>query len=331
MSATITDAPSSTKSRAVASPMPLAPPVINATLPLRRVMPASALHEPQGTRHGFEMVRRVSKVEPGGENALVVEMQRMLLAEADGAQKLMGAARHRLRSPARIGLGHGHVGDALVTLLHSPGSAVDEIARRVDVAEEIGAGVLDRLKRSEGPAELAATLRMINAELEEPLGAADHLSRASEGAGLQRRTETLPPAALLTEEIFALQAYPREDHLAGTIPCHGLHGRHRDSGQARVEEEQVGSGDTPGHDDEIVGDMGVVHEELPPVELAPQLAGEPESRLVDGRAFLGEGEHTDPLAAGQGGEQTLAARRFRGAQKERGRHHRALHVGAGEA
>src|SRR6058998_139965 len=212
MSATITDAPSSTKSRTVASPMPLAPPVINATLPLRRVMPASALHEPQGARHGFEMVRRVSEVEPRGENALVIEMQRMLLAEADGAQELMGAARHRLRGPARIGLGHGHVGSALVTLLHPPGRDVDEIARRLDVAEEIGAGVLDRLKRPQRPSELAPTSRVVDAELEDALGAADHLRGAGEGAGVQRGTETFPATAGLAEEILVLQVYSGENH-----------------------------------------------------------------------------------------------------------------------
>src|SRR6266536_1928485 len=331
MSATMTDAPSSTKSRTVASPMPLAPPVINATLPLRRVMPPSALHEPHGARHGFEMVRRVSEVEPGRKDALVVEVQGMLVAEADGAQELMRAARHGLRGPARIGLGHGQVGLVFPALLHFPGRAVDQVAGRLHIAEEIGAGVLDGLERSERPAELATASGVVDAELEDPLGAADHLRRAGERARPERRAEAFPGAARLTEEIAVPHLHAGEDHLAGTISRHGLHGEHGHAGQTRVEEEKIRSGGAPGDHDEIVGDMRVVHEELPPVEPASRRAREPESRLVDGRAFLRDGEHADALPAGHGGEEALAARRSRRAQEQRGGDHRALHVRAREA
>src|SRR6266545_6005228 len=331
MSATITDAPSSTKSRTVASPMPLAPPVINATLPLRRVMPPSALHEPHGARHGFEVVRRVSEVEPGREDALVVEVQRMLLAEADGAQELMRAARHALRGPARIGLGHGHVGLVLAPLLHFPGRAIDEVAGRLHIAEEIGAGVLDGLERSERPAELAAASGVVDAELEDPLGAADHLRRAGERARPERRAETFPGVARFAEEIVAPHFHTGEDHLAGTVSRHGRHGEHGQAGLTRVEEEEIRSGGAAGDDEEVVGDMRVVHEELPPVEPALRLAREPERRLVDGRAFLRDGEHADPLSARHGREQALATGRSRRAQEQRGGDHRALHVRAREA
>src|SRR5882724_1875417 len=77
--------------------------------------------------------------------------------------------------------------------------------------------------------------------------------------------------------------------------------------------------------------MRVVHEELPPVEPAPWLAHEPEGRLVDGRAFLGDGEHADPLSARHGREQALATRRSRRACEQRGGDHRARHVRAREA
>jgi hypothetical protein len=35
------------------------------------------------------MVRRVSEIEPGRQDALVKKVQRMLFAEADGAQQLV--------------------------------------------------------------------------------------------------------------------------------------------------------------------------------------------------------------------------------------------------
>src|SRR6266498_603601 len=243
----------------------------------------------------------------------------------------MRAARHGLRGPARIGLGHGQVGLVFPALLHFPGRAVDQVAGRLHIAEEIGAGVLDGLERSERPAELATASGVVDAELEDPLGAADHLRRAGERARPERRAEAFPGAARLTEEIVVPHLHAGEDHLAGTISRHGLHGEHGHAGQTRVEEEKIRSGGAPGDHDEIVGDMRVVHEELPPVEPASRRAREPESRLVDGRAFLRDGEHADALPAGHGGEEALAARRSRRAQEQRGGDHRALHVRAREA
>src|SRR5215471_11068508 len=255
MSATITEAPSSTKSRTVASPMPLEPPVISATLPLRRLMPSSvlvrlqrvlatrhvspqsagpscepdeargtpqpeayvgirrglrptenvafraeprggearaesiwrsqvgpALREPHGARHGLEMVRRVAEVEGGGHDALVEEMERMLLTEADGAQELVRLARDGLRGASHVGLGDGDRGGGVPARVDPRGRAVDKAASRLHVAQEIGAGVLNGLKRPERAPELLASLRVLHGDVEDALGAAHHLGGAREGA-----------------------------------------------------------------------------------------------------------------------------------------------------
>src|SRR5215467_13361009 len=192
MSATITEAPSSTKSRTVDSPMPLEPPVISATLPLRRAMPSSVLGEPHGVRHGLEMVRRVAEVEGGGHDALVEEMKRMLLTEADGPQELMRLARDGLRAASRVGLGDGDRGGGVPARVDPRGRAVDEAARRLHVAQEIGAGVLDGLERAERAPELLASLRVLHGDVQNALGAAHHLGRARKGARLQRGTECVP-------------------------------------------------------------------------------------------------------------------------------------------
>src|SRR5262249_24020743 len=104
---------------------------------------SSVLREPHGARHGLEMVRRVAEVEGGGHDALVEEMQRMLLTEADGAQELVRLARDGLRAASRVGLGDGDRGGSVPARVDPCGRAVDEAARRLYVAQEIGAGVLD--------------------------------------------------------------------------------------------------------------------------------------------------------------------------------------------
>src|SRR5215470_6434050 len=239
MSATITEAPSSTKSRTVDSPMPLEPPVISATLPLRRAMPSSVLGEPHGVRHGLEMVRRVAEIEGGGHDALVEKMERMLLTEADGAQKLMRLARDGLRAASRVGLGDGDRGGGVPARVDPRGRPVDKAASRLHVAQEIGAGVLNGLKRPERASELLAPLRVLYRNVEDALGAANHLAGAREGPRLERGAQRLPSASRRAEEILRAQLHPREAHLAGPVACHGLHGEHGDARPPCVEQKEV--------------------------------------------------------------------------------------------
>src|SRR5262249_2661226 len=128
---------------------------------------SSALCEPHGARHDLEMVRLVSEVEAGREDALVEEMQRMLLAEADGAQELVRLARHRLCRPARVGLRHRDVSRARMALVAPPRRVMGEPTRRLHVAQEIGARVLYGLERAQRPPELLAALGVLDTDIQD--------------------------------------------------------------------------------------------------------------------------------------------------------------------
>src|SRR5215468_5332647 len=389
MSATITEAPSSTKSRTVASPMPLEPPVISATLPLRRAMPSSvlvrlqrvlatrhvfpqsagpncepdeargrpqpeayvgirrglrptenevwrsqvgpALREPHGARHGLEMVRRVAEVKGGGHDALVEEMQGVLLTEADGAQELVRLARDGLRAASRVGLGHGNLGVGVPAHVDPRGRAINETACRLHVAQEIGAGVLDGLKRPERAPELLASLRVLHGDVKDALGAAHHLGGAGEGARLERGAQRFPSASRRAEEILRPQLCSRKIHLARPVARHRLHGEHGDAWPPRVEQEEVHSRAPARGHDQLVGDVRVVHEELAAREPGARLAPERDGLAVDRRALLGEGEDADALAARQSRQVSLALRDAAAGGDEGGGHHRTLHVRAREA
>src|SRR5439155_20801569 len=231
------------------------------------------------------------------QNALVEKMKRVLLAEADRAQELVRLARDRLGRPARIGLGHGDVGRARQSLLLAPGRAVDKTARRLDIAEEVGTGVLDSLERAERPAELPAALGVLHAQLENALRSADYRGGTGEGAGLERAFERLPSVTRLSEKIAGLHLYAVEAHLARAVSGQRLHGQHRDAGSPRVEQEKIHSHGAAGGDDEIVGDVRVVHEELPARESASGLTLETHSLRFDRRALLREGQHAEPVSA----------------------------------
>src|SRR5215471_13790474 len=168
MSATITEAPSSTKSRTVASPMPLEPPVISATLPLRRVMPSSVLvclqrvlaprHVfPQSAGPNCEPDEARGRLQPEAyvgirrglrptENEVWRSQVGPALREPHGARhglELVRLARDGLRAASRVGLGHGNLGAGVPARVDPRGRAIDETACRLHVAQEIGAGVLD--------------------------------------------------------------------------------------------------------------------------------------------------------------------------------------------
>src|SRR5215831_17560788 len=83
---------------------------------------------------GLEMKRRVTPVEPGGQDALVQQMQWMLLAIADGAHDLMATSRD---AEARLGaerLRRRHRARGIEALARSPRGLVDQPARALHVA-----------------------------------------------------------------------------------------------------------------------------------------------------------------------------------------------------
>src|SRR5438445_12705600 len=175
------------------------------------------------------MVRGVTEIEGGGQDALVKEVERMLFTEADGAQELVRPSRHRLTGRAGIGLGHGDIRGGPATLLHLPGGAIEKIARALDIAQQVGAGMLDGLKRPERPAELLARLGMLDAELEDMLSAADHLGGPRKGPGLERGAEQVPSLTCRAEEIIGARLHPGDANLARPVT---LDRRHADYGES---------------------------------------------------------------------------------------------------
>src|SRR5688572_14077470 len=183
MSPPTTRAPSAASRSATARPMPCPAPVTTATRPSTR--PAIVLGlQTDRARHALEMQRRVAEIQARRLDALVKEVEGVLLAVADGAEDLVGAARHRQARLAAVGLRDGAVGRGRTSFTHRPGRGVEEAARAVDVAHEVGARVLDRLVTADGPAALHTRLGVLHRDLEDLLGGAHHLRGAGERARL---------------------------------------------------------------------------------------------------------------------------------------------------
>src|SRR5437016_12968964 len=204
------------------------------------------------------MVRGVTEIEGGGQDALVKEVERMLFTEADGAQELVRPSRHRLTGRAGIGLGHGDIRGGPATLLHLPGGAIEKIARALDIAQQVGAGMLDGLKRPERPAELLARLGMLDAELEDMLSAADHLGGPRQGPCLERGAEQVPSLTCRAEEIIGARLHRIEAQLARPVPGDRSHWDDGDSGPLRLEKDEIGARRAPREADETVRDVRLV-------------------------------------------------------------------------
>jgi len=87
----------------------------------------------------------------------------------------------------------GAIAGAAVALLFAPATGeetrdfLNQRARRHDVAEQVGAIVLDRLERADRPPRLHAHARVLDGEVEDPGGGAHHLRTTSERAQPERR------------------------------------------------------------------------------------------------------------------------------------------------
>ena len=66
---------------------------------------------------------------------------------------------------------------------------MDERARALHPAQEVGAGVLDGLEAADGAPRLHARLGVLHRQLEDALGAADHLRAPRQRAEAQRGRE----------------------------------------------------------------------------------------------------------------------------------------------
>jgi hypothetical protein len=118
---------------------------------------------------------------------------------------------------------------------------------------------------------------MLDAEVEDMLSAADHLGGPREGPRLERGAEQLPSLTRRAEEIIGAQLHAGKAHLARPVSRDRRHGGDSDSGPLRLEQKEIGARRATRDDDEIVGDVRVLHEELASGELAPRVAleGEP--------------------------------------------------------
>src|SRR4029077_13192898 len=106
-----------------------------------------------------------------------------------GSEDLMAAARHRQARLARVGLGERRVGFGRAALRGLPRRDVQERARRIHVAYEIRAGVLDALVAADRTPALDTRLGVLHRQLAPALWPAAHLGRPPERPRSQGRRE----------------------------------------------------------------------------------------------------------------------------------------------
>src|SRR5258705_8047414 len=121
------------------------------------------------------MMLSVAVVEGGGLDALVEQVERVLLAVADRAEDLMTPAGHGQARLSGVGLGDGDLALGWLALSRLPRREIEETARGVHVAHEIGARVLDRLVAADRSPALHAGPGVLDDQIEDALGAAPHL------------------------------------------------------------------------------------------------------------------------------------------------------------
>src|SRR5262249_17977335 len=95
------------------------------------VLPAAL--KPDRARHRLQVKRRVAEIETRRLHALVQEVERVLLAIADGAEDLVATARHFQTRVPRVRLGQRGIGVRGAAFRGRPGCDVKQGARCVDV------------------------------------------------------------------------------------------------------------------------------------------------------------------------------------------------------
>src|SRR5580765_1015520 len=117
--------------------------------------------EPDRARHGLQVKLRVAEIETRRLDVFMQQVERVLLTIADGSEDLMSAARHRQARLARVGLGERRIRLGRAALRGLPRRHVQERARRIHVAYEIRAGVLDGLVAADRPRALDTRLGVL--------------------------------------------------------------------------------------------------------------------------------------------------------------------------
>src|SRR5262245_51061230 len=197
----------------------------------------SAQAEPGRDR--VEVQVRVAHVERGCADAFVEEMQRVLLAVADGAHDLMAAPGHAQARLGGVGLrGGDRAAGVRPARLDPPRGLPREPARALDVAEEIGTRVLHGLVRPDRPRALHAHPGVLQAQLEHALRGAHHLGAPGEGASVEGWRQQLPAATGRAEEIVRPCLRAGERELEQLVAGHALEGVRLDAAAVHRQQER---------------------------------------------------------------------------------------------
>ena len=152
--------------------------------------------------------------------------------------------------------------------------------------------------------------------------------RASDPAPQRRRQKRLavPDGA---EQVVGPNLYTVERDLEHLLAADRVERCQRDARAVRRHDDQArGHADAKG-DDELIGDVGVLDEELAAAQSSRHVAPERERIEIERAAFFDERQRRDALAGGERREQALLLRRVSRRNNEGGRDHRAGDEGPG--
>jgi hypothetical protein len=90
---------------------------------------AVSLHQPNRLRHSLQMRPDITEIQAGRLDALMQQMQWVLLAVADSTQNLVPFTCHSQTGITHVRFGHRHVGRTLEPGVHAPGCLVEDVAR----------------------------------------------------------------------------------------------------------------------------------------------------------------------------------------------------------
>ena len=250
------------------------------------------------------MVVGVAPEELGALLAAEVELDDVVLGEADAAVDLLAMGDHAAAGLAAPGLRHGrvHVLGRLV-LAGGPGGLVGNEAHAVDVGDHVGGLVLDGLEGADGAAELDALLGVVDGDLEVLLGEADEVGVLEIHGDVAAAHARL---GIDGHDVLGSDADVVEDDLGLLVAGDGLEEVDLHAGLVAGDDE-VGEPAIGGirDDVQVVGHVGVGHEELRATEhvaVAVGAGGEGVAGAVPAARFLGDCVGVDGGPAGDAGE-----------------------------
>ena len=200
--------------------------------------------------------------------------------------------------------------------------------------------VLDGLEAPDGTAELEAVLGVLDGHVQDTLRVSQELAGLDGGGPLQGAPDHGPAFADAAQHRAGGDVHVAEDHLALSVRRQGLQGRPLEAGGIRRDDEQghaplrVGGLACSGRHQQIVGNVGVLREELPPVD--GEVAGAPlglhvlDAPGVPPGAGLGQRQGGQKLPPGDLGQKLLLLGLGAGIKDGRSRQHHRGEEGPGE-